>query len=138
MNPSGFIATGLGCMLGCCLRAILGSLLNHAFPHLPPGTLAANWLAGLLMGCLMGVFERFQTLPAALRLFAVTGFLGGLSTYSTFSAEANTLLLDGQYMWFGLHVAAHLVGTLSLTLLGIFITRRILAARTSAKRRQIP
>jgi len=107
-------------------------LLNHTFPNLPPGTLAANLLGGFLMGCLMGVFERFQTLPPAVRLFAATGFLGGLTTFSTFSAEANTLILRGQYLWFGLHVAAHLFGTLALTLLGIFLTRGILRRAAGA------
>ena len=138
MSPRGFIAVALGGLLGCWLRWALAVLLNHVFPHLPPGTLAANWIGGFLMGCLMGIFERWQSLPAAFRLFAVTGFLGGLTTFSTFSEEANTLLLHGQYMWFGLHVASHLVGTLSLTLLGIFTVRRILAARMSSKRRSIP
>ena len=80
----------------------------------------------VLMGCLMGVFEHFQALPVAMRLFALTGFLGGLTTFSTFSAEANTLLLRQQYFWFGVHVLSHLVGTLSLTLLGIFLARGLL------------
>ena len=131
MNFSGFLAVGLGGLLGCWLRWILAVLLNHLFPNLPPGTLAANLIGGFLMGCLMGVFERFQTLPPAVRLFAATGFLGGLTTFSTFSAEANTLILRGQYLWFGLHVAAHLFGTLCLTLLGIFLVRSVLRRSTA-------
>jgi len=125
VNFSGFIAVGLGGLLGCWLRWILGILLNPVFPTLPLGTLAANLIGGILMGCLMGVFEHFQALPVAMRLFALTGFLGGLTTFSTFSAEANTLLLRQQYFWFGVHVLAHLVGTLSLTLLGIFLARGV-------------
>ncbi len=67
-----------------------------------------------------------RQIPPAVQLFASTGFLGGLTTFSTFSAEANTLILRGQYLWFGLHVAAHLFGTLLLTLLGLFLTGSIL------------
>jgi fluoride exporter len=117
----GFIAVGLGGVFGCWLRYILSAIFNPAFPHLPPGTLAANWIAGFVMGCLIGVFQRFQTLPVEVRLFAATGVIGGLSTYSTFSSEAVGLLLSGQYAWFATHVITHLLGTLTLTFLGIYL-----------------
>nr|WP_275577150.1 fluoride efflux transporter CrcB [Dyella flava] len=123
---SGFVAVGLGGALGCWMRWILGILLNPIFPTLPLGTLAANLSGGLIMGCMMGIFEHFQTLPPELRLFVMTGFLGGLTTFSTFSAEADTLLLRGQYLWFGTHVAVHLLGSLAMTILGIFLTRGLL------------
>jgi fluoride exporter len=126
VNFSGFLAVGLGGALGCWLRWILGVLFNPIFPTLPLGTLAANLSGGLLMGCMMGVFEHFQTLPPEMRLFVMTGFLGGLTTFSTFSAEADTLLLRGQYLWFGTHVAVHLLGSLAMTILGIFLTRGLL------------
>lgn len=126
MSWSGFFAVGLGGAIGCWLRWILGIVLNPVFPTLPLGTLAANLSGGLIMGCMMGVFEHFQALPPEVRLFAMTGFLGGLTTFSTFSAEANTLLLRGQWMWFGAHVAVHLIGSLSMTILGIFLTRGLL------------
>ena len=126
LSWNGFFAVGLGGALGCWLRWILGALFNPVFPTLPLGTLAANLSGGLIMGCMMGVFEHFQALPPEMRLFAMTGFLGGLTTFSTFSAEANTLLLRGQYLWFGSHVAAHLLGSLAMTLLGIFLTRGLL------------
>lgn len=126
MSWSGFFAVGLGGAIGCWLRWILGIVLNPVFPTLPLGTLAANLSGGLLMGCMMGVFEHFQALPPEVRLFAMTGFLGGLTTFSTFSAEANTLLLRGQWMWFGAHVAVHLIGSLSMTILGIFLSRGLL------------
>lgn len=126
MNLNGFLAVGLGGAMGCWLRWILSALLNPIFPTLPLGTLAANLLGGLIMGCMMGLFEHFQTLPPELRLFALTGFLGGLTTFSTFSAEADTLLLREQYLWFGGHVLVHLVGTLSMTIFGIYLTRGLL------------
>ncbi|WP_233843263.1 fluoride efflux transporter CrcB [Dyella sp. 2HG41-7] len=126
MSMSGFLAVGLGGALGCWMRWILGILFNPIFPTLPLGTLAANLSGGLIMGCMMGIFEHFQTLPPELRLFVMTGFLGGLTTFSTFSAEANTLLLRGQLFWFGAHVAIHLFGSLSMTILGIFLTRGLL------------
>jgi len=126
VSMSGFLAVGLGGAIGCWIRWMLGILFNPIFPTVPLGTLAANLSGGLIMGCMMGVFEHFQTLPPELRLFVMTGFLGGLTTFSTFSAEANTLLLRGQLLWFGVHVAVHLIGSLAMTILGIFLTRGLL------------
>ncbi|SEI48708.1 fluoride efflux transporter CrcB [Frateuria terrea] len=123
MSYTGFLAIGFGGALGCWLRWLLGNLLNQAFPTLPPGTLVANLLGGLLMGCAMGVWDHFQTLPPELRLFVFTGFLGGLTTFSTFSAESSTLLLRQQYLWFGGHLLLHLAGSIGMTLLGIALTR---------------
>jgi len=126
VSIAGFLAVGIGGMLGCWLRWMLGMLLNPIFPTIPLGTLAANLGGGLLMGCMMGIFEHFQTLPPELRLLIMTGFLGGLTTFSTFSAEADTLLLRGQYLWFATHVVVHLLGSLGMTILGIFLTRGLL------------
>lgn len=126
MSWTGFLAVGLGGAIGCWIRWLLGVVLNPVFPTLPLGTLAANLTGGLIMGCMMGVIEHFQVLPPELRLFVMTGFLGGLTTFSTFSAEANTLLLRGQLAWFGAHVAVHLIGSLAMTILGIFLTRGLL------------
>ena len=126
MGYTGFIAVGVGGVLGCWLRWGLGVMLNPLFPTLPLGTLAANLVGGLLMGVVLGLFDHFQTLPPELRLFLATGFLGGLTTFSTFSAESTTLLLRQQYLWFGGHVAVHLVGSIALTISGIALTRALL------------
>lgn len=126
MGYAGFIAIGIGGAIGCWLRYLLALLLNHVFPTVPLGTLAANLLGGLLMGCVMGVWDHFQTLPPELRLFVFTGLLGGLTTFSTFSAEATTLLLRQQYAWFGGQVAVHVIGSIGMTVLGIMLTRSIL------------
>jgi CrcB protein len=121
----GFAAVGIGGVLGCWLRYILSAMFNSLFLNLPPGTLAANWIAAFSIGCLMGMFQRFETLPVEVRLFATTGVLGGLSTYSTFSAEAVHLLLAGNYAWFAIHVASHVIGSLALTLAGIYLVHAL-------------
>ncbi|MDE2156143.1 MAG: fluoride efflux transporter CrcB [Xanthomonadaceae bacterium] len=126
MGYTGFLAIGLGGAVGCWLRYGLGVLLNPLFPTLPLGTLAANLTGGLLMGVALGVFRNFQAVSPELQLFVLTGFLGGLTTFSTFSAEATNLLLRQQYLWFSGHVLAHLIGSLSMTVLGITLTRSLL------------
>ena len=126
MGFSGFAAVGIGGVLGCWLRWGLGVFLNLLFPTLPLGTLAANLAGGLMMGCVMGLFDHFQTLSPELRLFVFTGFLGGLTTFSTFSAESATLLLRQQYLWFSGHVLVHVIGSLAMTVTGIALTRSLL------------
>lgn len=128
MGYGGFIAIGVGGAIGCWLRYLLALLLNPLFPTVPLGTLAANLLGGLLMGCVMGLWDHFQTLPPELRLFVFTGLLGGLTTFSTFSAEATTLLLRQQYAWFGGQLAMHVIGSIGMTVLGIVLTRSMLRA----------
>lgn len=126
MGYSGFLAVGIGGAIGCWMRWLLGALLNPVFPTVPLGTLGANLAGGLLMGCAMGLWDHFQTLPPELRLFVFTGMLGGLTTFSTFSAESTTLLLRQQYLWFGGHVALHLLGSIGMTVLGLVLTRGLL------------
>jgi len=123
MTISGFFAVGFGAFAGAVLRWFLGIALNPIFPTLPFGTLAANLLGGLLMGLAMGVFAQYEALPVALRLAMTTGFLGGLTTFSTFSAETVTLLMRQQYAWAGTIIAAHLFGSLLMTLLGFAVIR---------------
>ncbi|UZW63236.1 fluoride efflux transporter CrcB [Lysobacter enzymogenes] len=113
----------IGAGLGALLRWWLGLALNPLFPTVPMGTLAANALGGLLMGVLMAVFAQYETLPLALRLALTTGFLGGLTTFSTFSAETSSLLLRGEYGWAGAIVAAHVGASLLATLAGVMAVR---------------
>lgn len=121
------IAVFLGAGLGALLRWTLGARLNPLFPTLPLGTLAANLLGGLLIGLVLTWLGRHPGLPPELRLFLVTGFLGGLTTFSTFSAEVVGLLVRGDYLW-GLGTAAtHLVGSLALTALGMALAHLLLA-----------
>ena len=119
MVLTGFISVGVGAMFGAWLRWWLGIVLNSLLPTLPLGTLAANLIGGYLIGLAMGSVEYFQALSPEVRLFVVTGFLGGLTTFSTFSAETMTLLLRHEYLLGATMVGAHVVGSLAMTLLGI-------------------
>jgi CrcB protein len=119
MGAGGFIAVGLGAAIGAWLRWGLGLLLNPLLPALPMGTLAANLVGGYLMGIALGFFTHFSSLPVETRLFITTGFLGGLTTFSTFSAEAFTLFSRQQYSWVALHVSSHVLGSLVMTGLGV-------------------
>lgn len=123
---TGFLAVGVGGMCGCWLRWWLALALNPIFPSVPFGTLAANLVGALLMGIALAVFDHFQSLPVEVRLLVATGFLGGLTTFSTFSAEASGLLLRQQYGWFVVHVGVNLLGSLLMTIGGLVITRGIL------------
>lgn len=125
MDLTSLLAVGCGAFCGAVLRWALGLLLNPLFPTLPLGTLSANLLGGLLMGLAMGVFAQYDALSPAARLFFTTGFLGGLTTFSTFSAETVTLLLRQQYAWTLAIVSAHVVGTLAMTVAGIGIVRAL-------------
>ncbi|HZR67812.1 MAG TPA: fluoride efflux transporter CrcB [Burkholderiales bacterium] len=129
MSWAGFVAVGGGAAAGAWLRWWLGILLNPVFPTLPLGTLAANLLGGLLMGVAMGVMSHFEALPAEMRLLVTTGFLGGLTTFSTFSAETVTLLMTRQqYGWTMALVGAHVIGSVLMTLAGIGAVRLALEA----------
>ncbi len=105
--------------MGAVLRWGFGLWLNPLLPQLPLGTLAANLLGGYLIGLSVAFFELHQGLAPEWRLLIITGFLGGLTTFSTFSAETVTLLLREQYAWSVALVAVHLGGSLLLTVLGI-------------------
>lgn len=128
MDLTSLLAVGFGAFLGAVLRWMLGLMLNPLFPTLPLGTLGANLLGGLLMGIAMGVFAQYGALSPATRLFIGTGFLGGLTTFSTFSNETVTLLLRQQYAWFAAHVLLHVAGSLAATLAGIALIRTLLRA----------
>lgn len=126
MNLVSFLAVGFGAFAGAIMRWLLGLALNPILPALPLGTLAANLAGALVMGMALGAFAHFEALPVAWRLAITTGFLGGLTTFSTFSGETITLLLRQQYGWSAAIVAAHLVGSLVLTLAGIGLMRLVL------------
>ena len=115
-----FLAIGLGAALGAWMRWGLGLWLNPLSATLPYGTLAANLAGGYLIGLAIAFFAQHPGLPPEWRLFAITGFLGGLTTFSTFSAEVFTLISRDQFVWALGAAAAHLFGSLALTALGVW------------------
>jgi len=123
----GFLAVGIGAALGAWLRWMLGIGFNPKVPTLPLGTLAANLIGGYVIGIAVECLSRNTGLPPEVRLFVITGFLGGLTTFSTFSAEATALLQTGQLGWALLHTLTHLVGSIALTFLGIYTVRALSA-----------
>lgn len=119
MTLYAFIAVGSGAAIGAWLRWGLGLWLNPVLPELPLGTLSANLVGGYLVGLAVAFFMQHPGLSPEWRLLIITGFLGGLTTFSTFSAETVTLLARGQYAWSMSIIAAHLGGSLLMTVLGI-------------------
>jgi CrcB protein len=115
-----FLSVGAGAASGAWLRWWLGMLLNPVFPTLPLGTLAANLLGGYLMGITIQLLTQHAVFSPELRLAITTGFLGGLTTFSTFSAETVTLLLRQQYLWTVTIILSHVLGSISMTIAGMF------------------
>jgi CrcB protein len=114
----GLAAVALGAVLGAWLRLALGLGLNRLTPNLPLGTLVANVAGGLMIGAAVAWLGRHPELSPAWRLFFVTGFLGALTTFSTFSAESLELLQRGQMAWALAHTAVHLLGSLAAAAVG--------------------
>lgn len=121
-----FAAVGAGAALGAWTRWGLGVMLNAIHPSLPLGTLAANLIGGFLIGIVMALAAP-MSLSVTAQLLIVTGFLGGLTTFSSFSAETVGLLMKGEIGWTVVIVLAHLAGSLLMTGAGVMLTRAALA-----------
>ena len=115
-----FASIGIGAALGAWLRWWFGLTLNSIFPTIPLGTLTANLVGGFLIGIFMAITKHHSSIPEVVRLAITTGFLGGLTTFSTFSAELMTLLSGQEYFWSGLLITAHVAGSLFAAILGIY------------------
>jgi CrcB protein len=113
------VVISVGASLGALIRWWLGLRLNSQFPAIPPGTLAANLIGGYIIGVAVAVFATFPALAPEWRLLVITGFCGGLTTFSTFSAEVVTLLQQGQLLAACGCAATHLLGSVLMTFAGI-------------------
>ena len=113
------LAISIGGSLGSLLRWWLGMSFNALFPTMPPGTLTANLVGGYIIGVAVAFFGTYAALAPEWRLFVITGFCGGLTTFSTFSAEITALLQQGRLLWALGAAATHLVGSILMTLAGI-------------------
>lgn len=123
VNLATALAIAAGAALGALVRWWLSLAFNSVLPALPLGTLLANLIGGLLMGVGIALLADFESIPLPLRLGITTGFLGGLTTFSAFSAETISLLLRQQWAWTLAIVTAHVGGTLLATMLGIGVVR---------------
>jgi CrcB protein len=112
-------AVAAGSALGALLRWQLGNRLNSLFPFLPPGTLAANLIGAYVAGLAMAFFSCHPALPLEWRLLIVTGFCGGLTTFSTFSAEISFLIRQDQWFWTAGAVTGHVAGSVLMIFAGI-------------------
>ncbi len=121
MSGLGVIAVFAGAGFGALLRWAFSLWLNPLWPALPLGTVAANLVGGLLVGLAVAFFTAYHQLPQEWRLFAITGFLGGLTTFSTFSAEVVGMLMRQQPLLALGTAALHLAGSFGLTWLGLLI-----------------
>ncbi len=123
MNGLAIISICAGASLGALMRWWLGTVFNHIFPPIPLGTLAANIIGGFLIGIFMAVTRDHLFIPEAARLAVVTGFLGGLTTFSTFSAETAALLSHQEYLMTVAIIISHVLGSITATIFGIYTVK---------------
>ncbi|QHF48742.1 fluoride efflux transporter CrcB [Pseudomonas sp. S49] len=113
------IVIAVGASLGAWLRWLLGMKLNALFPTIPPGTVVANMVGGYIIGLAIAFFAASPTLSPEWRLLLITGFCGGLTTFSTFSAETVALIQEGRLLWALGSISLHVVGSLAMTAAGL-------------------
>jgi len=113
------LAISIGASIGAVGRWLLGLWLNSVLTHFPLGTLMANLLGGYLIGVAFALFANHPSWPAEWRLLVITGFLGGLTTFSTFSIETVSLLQQEKWLWAAMQISLHVLGSLVMTLMGL-------------------
>ncbi|MEO6984646.1 MAG: fluoride efflux transporter CrcB [Paralcaligenes sp.] len=125
MALTAIVAISIGAALGALLRWVLGLSLNHLWPTMPLGTLAANLIGGLLIGVAAEFFRNHGGLAPEWRLAIITGFMGGLTTFSTFSLEVVSQIQSRGLGSAALEIGLHVVGSIGLTLLGIILVQTV-------------
>lgn len=113
------VVIAIGASLGAWLRWILGMKLNALFPTIPPGTVVANMVGGYIIGLAIAFLAASPTLSPEWRLLIITGFCGGLTTFSTFSAETVALIQEGRLVWALGSISLHVAGSLAMTAAGL-------------------
>ncbi|MCR4537094.1 fluoride efflux transporter CrcB [Pseudomonas sp. 18.1.10] len=113
------IVIAVGASLGAWLRWLLGMKLNALFPTIPPGTVVANMVGGYIIGLAIAFLAASPTLSPEWRLLIITGFCGGLTTFSTFSAETVALIQEGRLLWALGSISLHVLGSLAMTAAGL-------------------
>ena len=120
-----FLAVGLGAAGGAWIRWGLGIAFNAACKNFPLGTLIANLVGGFLIGFAIEFFSQTHDLSDEWKLLIVTGFLGGLTTFSTFSSEAVQLMQAGRLGWMSIHISTHVIGSILMTIAGMAIYKAL-------------
>lgn len=118
LPASGFVAVALGAVLGAWLRWTLGVWLNQPAHAFPLGTLVANLVGGFVIGVAVAWFSHHPELSPAWRLFVITGFLGALTTFSSFSIESLGLVQRAEFGWALVHTALHVIGSFAMAFTG--------------------
>ncbi|SDO60108.1 camphor resistance protein CrcB [Pseudomonas arsenicoxydans] len=119
------LVIAIGASLGAWLRWLLGMKLNALFPTIPPGTVVANMVGGYIIGLAIAFLAASPTLSPEWRLLIITGFCGGLTTFSTFSAETVVLIQEGKLLWAFGSISLHVVGSLAMTAAGLLTYQMI-------------
>lgn len=122
------VVIAVGASLGAWLRWLLGMKLNALFPTLPPGTVVANMFGGYIIGLAIAFLAASPNLSPEWRLLIITGFCGGLTTFSTFSAETVALIQEGRLLWALGSISLHVVGSLAMTAAGL-LSYQMIGAR---------
>ena len=128
MSLQTILAIGSGAFIGAVLRAYLNGVVNHQFPHsLPLGTLSVNLLGSFIIGVLFSYFSYTTFFSVQVKSFLTTGFLGGLTTYSTFAIETFFLLSGGHLLMAALNMALNTFGTIAMAASGYYLFKSALS-----------